>query len=166
MDCVRSSVREKAKSVKCLYRRDEANMPGSKKEVVNAKEEGVEYLFNVSPKSIVLNNETATGVELLTTSMSEPDESGRQRVVINEGSEFIEEADVIIMALGFSPEVPEFLKELNVQTNSWGGIETKDYLTSNKKVYAGGDCQRGAHLAVTAALDGREAAKKIVKALS
>lgn len=166
MDCVRSSVREKAKSVKCLYRRDEANMPGSKKEVVNAKEEGVEYLFNVSPKSIVTNNETATGVELLTTSMSEPDESGRQRVVINEGSEFIEEADVVIMALGFSPEVPEFLKELNVQTNSWGGVETKNYVTSNKKVYAGGDCQRGAHLAVTAALDGREAAKEIVKALS
>ncbi|RXJ90567.1 glutamate synthase small subunit [Arcobacter sp. CECT 8983] len=166
MDCVRTSVREKARSVKCLYRRDEANMPGSKKEVVNAKEEGVEYQFNVSPKSIVIDNNIATGVELLTTSMSEPDESGRQRVVINEGSEYIEEADVVIMALGFSPEVPEFFKELNVETNSWGAVETNNYVTSNKKVYAGGDCQRGAHLAVTAALDGREAAKEIVKALS
>ncbi len=165
MDCVRSSVREKAKSVKCLYRRDEANMPGSKKEVVNAKEEGVEYMFNVSPKSMVTKDGKATGVELLTTSMSEPDESGRQRVVINEGSEFIEEADVVIMALGFSPEAPQFLKELGVEVNSWGGIETTNYQTTNKKVYAGGDCQRGAHLAVTAAVDGREAARKIFEAL-
>lgn len=166
MDCVRTSVREKAKSVKCLYRRDEANMPGSKKEVVNAKEEGVEYVFNVSPKSIVVENGKATGVELLTTSMSEPDESGRQRVVINDGSEYIEEADVVIMALGFSPEKPSFLKDLNVDTNSWGGVETNKYQTSNAKVYAGGDCQRGAHLAVTAAVDGREAAKTIIEALS
>ncbi len=165
MDCVRSSVREKAKSVKCLYRRDEANMPGSKKEVVNAKEEGVEYMFNVSPKSIVSKDGKATGVELLTTLMSEPDESGRQKVVINEGSEFIEEADVVIMALGFSPEAPQFLKELGVEVNSWGGIETINYQTTNKKVYAGGDCQRGAHLAVTAAVDGREAARKIFEAL-
>lgn len=166
MDCVRTSVREKAKSVKCLYRRDEANMPGSKKEVVNAKEEGVEYVFNVSPKSIVIENGIATGVELLTTSMSEPDESGRQKVVINDGSEYIEDADIIIMALGFSPEVPSFLKDLNVDTNSWGGIETSNYKTSNKKVYAGGDCQRGAHLAVTAAVDGREAARTIIKNFS
>lgn len=166
MDCVRTSVREKAKSVKCLYRRDEANMPGSKKEVVNAKEEGVEYVFNVSPKSVVVNDGVATGVELLTTSMSEPDESGRQKVVINEGSEYIEEADVVIMALGFSPEKPSFLKDLNVDTNSWGGVETNKYQTSNAKVYAGGDCQRGAHLAVTAAADGREAAKTIIQALS
>jgi glutamate synthase (NADPH/NADH) small chain len=166
MDCVRTSVREKAKSVKCLYRRDEANMPGSKKEVVNAKEEGVEYVFNVSPKSIAVENGKATGVELLTTSMSEPDESGRQKVVINDGSEYIEEADVVIMALGFSPEKPSFLKDLNVDTNSWGGVETNKYQTSNTKVYAGGDCQRGAHLAVTAAVDGREAAKTIIEALS
>ncbi|QKJ23794.1 glutamate synthase subunit beta [Poseidonibacter lekithochrous] len=166
MDCVRTSVREKAKSVKCLYRRDEANMPGSKKEVVNAKEEGVEYVFNVSPKSIAVENGKATGVELLTTSMSEPDESGRQKVVINDGSEYIEEADVVIMALGFSPEKPSFLKDLNVDTNAWGGVETNKYQTSNAKVYAGGDCQRGAHLAVTAAVDGREAAKTIIEALS
>jgi len=166
MDCVRTSVREKAKSVKCLYRRDEANMPGSKKEVVNAKEEGVEYVFNVSPKSVVVDNGIATGVELLTTSMSEPDASGRQKVVINDGSEYIEEADVVIMALGFSPEVPSFLKDLNVDTNSWGGIETTSYKTSNAKVYAGGDCQRGAHLAVTAAADGRDAARTIINNLA
>ena len=98
--------------------------------------------------------------------MSKEDTSGRQKVVLIEGSEYFEEADVIILALGFSPEIPEFLKELNVETNSWGGIiiDSK-FRTSNKKVYAGGDCQRGAHLAVTAAVDGREAAKAIIKEL-
>ena len=165
MDCVRSSVREGAKSVKCLYRRDEANMPGSKKEVVNSKEEGVEFVFNVSPNKIIKEGDKAVAIELLKTGLSEPDESGRQRVSIIEGSEYTEEADIIIFALGFSPEAPAFLKELNVETNSWGGIETSNYQTSNKKVYAGGDCQRGAHLAVTAAVDGREAAKEIIKEL-
>ncbi len=166
MDCVRSSVREGASSVKCLYRRNEANMPGSKKEVVNSKEEGVEFVFNVSPKTIKTDGELALGVELLTTSMSEADESGRQRVVIDEGSEYLEEADIIIMALGFSPEAPSFLKDLSVETNSWGGIEIdKSFQTSNSKVYAGGDCERGAHLAVTAAADGRDAARAIIKTL-
>ena len=167
MDCVRSSVREGASSVKCLYRRNEANMPGSKKEVVNSKEEGVEFVFNVSPKSIKTDGDLALGVELLTTSMSEADESGRQKVVINEGSEYLEEADIIIMALGFAPEGPAFLKELNVETNSWGGIQiNKSFKTSNDKVYAGGDCERGAHLAVTAAADGRDAARAIIQTLA
>ncbi len=166
MDCVRTSVREGAETVKCLYRRDEKNMPGSKKEVVNAKEEGVEFVFNVSPKSIKVENNLAVSVELLQTSMSEPDESGRQKVTIIDGSEYLEDADVVILALGFSPEVPSFLKELNVETNSWGGVVIdSSYKTSNKKVYAGGDCRRGAHLAVTAAVDGREAAKAIIKEL-
>jgi glutamate synthase (NADPH/NADH) small chain len=167
MDCVRSSVREGAKTVKCLYRRDEANMPGSKKEVVNSKEEGVEFVFNVSPNKIISTDNNATGIELLKTELSEPDESGRQRVSIVEGSEYIEDADVIIFALGFSPETPSFLSEINIETNSWGGIVTsKTCQTSNPKFYAGGDCQRGAHLAVTAAVDGREAAKEITKVLS
>ena len=166
MDCVRTSVREGAQTVKCLYRRDEVNMPGSKKEVVNAKEEGVEFVFNVSPKSIKVKDNSAFAVELLETSMSEPDNSGRQKVVVNQGSEYLEEADVVILALGFSPEVPTFLKELNVETNSWGAVVVNsEFKTSNKKVYAGGDCQRGAHLAVTAAADGREAAKAIIKDL-
>ncbi len=166
MDCVRTSVREGAETVKCLYRRDEKNMPGSKKEVVNAKEEGVEFVFNVSPKSIKVEKDLAVAVELLQTKMSEADASGRQKVVSVDGSEYLEEADVVILALGFSPEVPAFLKELNVETNSWGGIVIdSNYKTSNKKVYAGGDCQRGAHLAVTAAVDGREAAKAIIKEL-
>ena len=166
MDCVRTSVREGAETVKCLYRRDEANMPGSKKEVVNAKEEGVEFVFNVSPKSIKVENNNAIAVELLETSITQVDLIGRQKVVINEGSEYLEEADIIILALGFSPEVPAFLKELNVETNSWGGIIVDSkFKTTNLKVYAGGDCQRGAHLAVTAATDGREAARAITKEL-
>ena len=166
MDCVRTSVREGAQTVKCLYRRDEVNMPGSKKEVVNAKEEGVEFVFNVSPKSIKVEKDLAVAVELLETSMSEADVSGRQKVVLVEGSEYLEEADVVILALGFSPEAPTFLKELNVETNSWGAVVVNsEFKTSNKKVYAGGDCQRGAHLAVTAAADGRDAAKAIIKEL-
>lgn len=166
MDCIRSSAREGAKSVKCLYRRDKANMPGSKKEVVNSEEEGAEFVFNVSPVSIETSNALATGIKLIKTELSEADESGRQSVKNIEGSEYVEEADVIIYALGFSPEAPEFLKEANVELNSWGGIVTNNYQTSNAKVYAGGDCQRGAHLAVTAAADGREAAKAIIEAIS
>ncbi len=167
MDCVRTSLREGAKTVKCLYRRDEANMPGSKKEVINSKEEGAEFIFNVSPKSIKIENGMAVAIELEETTLSEPDESGRQRVNIVEDSQYFEETDIIIMALGFSPEVPSFLNKAKVKINSWGGIEiNSNYQTSNKKFYAGGDCQRGAHLAVTAAADGREAAKEIIKALS
>lgn len=167
MDCVRSSVREGASTVKCLYRRDEANMPGSKKEVVNAKEEGVEYIFNVSPNKIIKKGDTAVGIEVLKTELSQADESGRQRVTIIDGSEYLEDADVIIFALGFSPETPDFFEDANLKTNSWGGIDIKpSYQTSNPKFYAGGDCNRGAHLAVTAALDGREAAAQIEKALA
>jgi len=166
MDCIRSSAREGAKSVKCLYRRDKKNMPGSKKEVINSEEEGAEFVFNVSPVSIETSNALATGIKLIKTELSEADESGRQSVKNIEGSEYIEEADVIIYALGFSPEAPEFLNKANVELNSWGGVITNNYQTSNKKVYAGGDCQRGAHLAVTAAADGREAAKAIIQAIS
>ena len=166
MDCIRSSAREQAKSVKCLYRRDKANMPGSKKEVINSEEEGAEFVFNVSPVSIVTSNALATGIKLIKTELSAADESGRQSVKNIEGSEYIEEADVIIYALGFSPEAPEFLSKANIEVNSWGGVITNNYQTSNKKVYAGGDCQRGADLAVRAAADGREAAKAIIEAIS
>jgi len=159
MDCVRTSVREGASSVKCLYRRDEANMPGSKKEVVNSKEEGVEFVFNVSPKSIESN-----GVTLLKTTMSEADESGRQSVQIVDGSEYLEEADVVILALGFDQELPKFLTDLNLDMDRWNGIKVdQNHQTSNPKIYAGGDGVRGADLAVRAAADGKAAAKAIVE---
>jgi len=159
MDCVRTSVREGAKTVKCLYRRDRENMPGSKKEVDNSIEEGVDFVFNVSPKSI---NEQ--GVILEKTQLSDPDESGRRRVEIIPESEYLEEADVIIMALGFDQELPQFLQDLNLELDKWNGIKVNEnYQTSNPKIYSGGDSVRGAHLAVTATFDGREAAKAIFK---
>lgn len=163
MDCVRTSVREGAKSVKCLYRRDEANMPGSKKEVVNAKEEGVEFVFNVSPKSIVTRSGISRGVELQKTALSQANSRGRRQVVPTEGSEYIEEADIIILALGFDMEAPAFLNEAGINLDKWGGIIINDnYQTSNPKIYSGGDCNRGADLAVTATADGKNAAIEII----
>jgi len=159
MDCVRTSVREGASSVKCLYRRDEANMPGSKKEVVNSKEEGVEFVFNVTPKSIETN-----GVIVERTAMSEPDETGRQSVKVVQGSEYLEEADIIILALGFDQELPTFIKETKIELDRWSGIVVNgNQQTSNSKIFAGGDSVRGADLAVTAAADGKAAAKAIVE---
>ena len=159
MDCVRTSIREGAKSVKCLYRRDEANMPGSKKEVINSKEEGVEFVFNVSPVSIESN-----GVNLIQTEMSKPDASGRQSVKEIAGSEYLEEADVIILALGFEQELPAFISESGLELDKWNGIKVNENCqSSNSKIYAGGDSVRGADLAVTAAADGKKAAAAIVK---
>lgn len=158
MDCVRTSIREGASSVKCLYRRDEVNMPGSKKEVVNSKEEGVEFVFNVSPKSIELN-----GVTVSKTAMSEPDESGRQSVQIIENSEYLEEADIIILALGFDQELPSFIKDSDLELDRWNGLKVNEkHQTSNPKIYAGGDSVRGADLAVRAAADGKLAAQFII----
>ena len=161
MDCVRTSVREGARLVKCLYRRDEANMPGSKKEVVNAKEEGVEFIFNVSPVAI-----KEDGVEMIQTQMSEPDQSGRQSVKEIDGSNYIEEADIIMLALGFDQELPEFIQKSGLELDRWNGIKVNEnYQTSNSKVYAGGDSVRGADLAVTAAADGKQAALAIIDSL-
>jgi glutamate synthase (NADPH/NADH) small chain len=158
MDCVRTSVREGASDVKCLYRRDEANMPGSKKEVDNSKEEGVEFVFNVSPVSI---NES--GVLLEKTELTTPDESGRQKVQIIPNSSYLQEADIIILALGFDQELPQFIKDSKLELDKWQGIKVNDdYSTSIKNIYSGGDSVRGADLAVTATLDGREAAKTII----
>ncbi|MCD4757810.1 MAG: glutamate synthase subunit beta [Arcobacteraceae bacterium] len=158
MDCVRTSIREGATTVKCLYRRDEANMPGSKKEVVNSKEEGVEFVFNVSPKSIESN-----GVIVEQTTMSEADESGRQSVKIVPNSDYLEEADIIILALGFEQELPSFIKESELELDRWNGLKINEkYQTSNSKIYAGGDSVRGADLAVRAAADGKVAAKFII----
>jgi len=167
MDCVRTSLREGAKSVTCLYRRDARNMPGSRKEYLNAKEEGVDFVFNSSPKQVIVNSDgEVVGIEMLKTALGEPDESGRQRLKEIEGSEFRVDADVIIFALGFSPVSFEFLSANGIETNSWGGIEIdENFETSTKGVYAGGDCRRGADLVVTAVYDGREAAKAIIKNL-
>lgn len=168
MDCLRTAKREGAKSVTCLYRRDAHNMPGSQKEYKNAIEEGVDFTFFASPKEIVVNeNGDAIAVEVIKTTLGAKDESGRQRMEEVKGSEFRVKADIIIMSLGFDPAVPSFLAENGIETNKWGGIiineETHETTTSG--VYAGGDCYRGADLVVTAAYDGREAARNIAHSL-
>ncbi len=165
MDCVRTALREQAKSVKCLYRRDAHNMPGSRKEYKNAKEEGVEFEFYASPKEVLRNEDgEVIGVKMVKTQLSEPDESGRQRVEEISGSEFTVEADVVIFALGFDPVAYPFLAENGIETDKWGGIIVdENYETTKPGVYAGGDCHRGADLVVTAVRDGREAAKAMVK---
>jgi glutamate synthase (NADPH/NADH) small chain len=167
MDCVRTAKREGAKSVKCLYRRDAHNMPGSQKEYKNAKEEGVEFQFYASPKQVLLDeNGRAIGVEMVKTVLGAKDESGRQRMEEVKGSEFTVKADVVILALGFDPSVPSFLAENGIETNSWGGIVVDEtYQTSTQGIYAGGDVYRGADLVVNAAYDGREAARAIIKSL-
>ena len=165
MDCVRTAVREGATSVKCLYRRDEKSMPGSKKEVFNAKEEGVEFIFNVAPKSFITNSGILiTGIELEKTQLTPLDDNGKQKLEIIKDSSYIEEADVVILALGFEQETPQFIKDLNLDLDKWNGIIVdENHKTSNPKIYAGGDGVRGADLAVRAAADGKSAAKAMIK---
>jgi glutamate synthase (NADPH/NADH) small chain len=168
MDCLRTAKREGAKNVTCLYRRDEKNMPGSKKEYKNAMEEGVDFAFLSAPKKIILDDDgKAIAVEYVNTKLGAKDESGRQRMEEIKGSETRINADVIIMSLGFDPAVPSFLAENGIETNSWGGIviDEETHETTTSGIYAGGDCFRGADLVVTAAFDGREAARSIATSL-
>jgi len=168
MDCVRTAKREGAKSVTCLYRRDEKNMPGSKKEYKNAMEEGVHFTFFASPKEIILGESgNAIAVEYVKTTLGAKDASGRQKMEEVKGSEARVNADVVIMSLGFDPAVPSFLAENGIETNAWGGIiiDEETHETTTSGIYAGGDCFRGADLVVTAAYDGREAARSIAHSL-
>jgi glutamate synthase (NADPH/NADH) small chain len=165
MDCLRAAVREGAKSVTCLYRRDKFNMPGSKKEFKNALDEGVVFVYNTAPKDIIVNNEgNVIGVNMQKTIMSEKSSDGRQSVEIVKGSDFKVDADIVVFALGFSPSSPAFLAENGIEVNSRGAIFVNDKCqTSKAGVYAGGDCVRGAALVVNAAADGKAAAKQILK---
>lgn len=167
MDCLRTAKREGAKSVTCLYRRDEKNMPGSKKEYKNAMEEGVDFTFLASPKEVVIEDGKAISVEYIKTTLGLKDSSGRQKMEEVKGSETRINADVIIMSLGFDLEVPSFLAENGIETNEWGGviINEETHETTTSGIYAGGDCYRGADLVVTAAYDGREAARSIANSL-
>ena len=167
MDCIRTSLREGASSVKCLYRRDAINMPGSKKEFKNAKEEGAEFVFNSSPKEVQVNSSgEVVGIEMLKTVLSQKDDSGRQSVSIVDNSEFRVDADVVIFALGFDQVNPAFLSENGIKTNKWGEIEASDKLESSTPfVFTGGDCYRGSDLVVTAAEDGKVAAREIANKL-
>ena len=168
MDCVRTSIRQGAFSVTCAYRRDEANMPGSRKEVRNAKDEGVEFLFNRQPVEIV-GNDKVEGVRLVETRLGEPDENGRQRPEPVAGSEQNLPADVVIIAFGFRPDPQAWLAEHGIETLENGriavGASGLVHQTTNEKIFAGGDMVRGADLVVTAVFEGREAAKSIAEKL-
>ena len=163
MDCVRTSVRQKANSVKCLYRRDKDNMPGSAREVANAEEEGVEFVWLSSPKEFRGKNK----IEKLIVDqiqLGDPDDSGRRRPEIKQGSEFEIKADMVIKALGFDPEnLPLLFEAQELQVTKWGTIKTDfDTMETNiKGVFAAGDIVRGASLVVWAIKDGRDAALSI-----
>ncbi|HAO60105.1 MAG TPA: glutamate synthase small subunit [Psychrobacter sp.] len=167
MDCNRTAIRQGAERVVCAYRRDEANMPGSLREVKNAKEEGVEFLFNRQPTQIVGLNGQVTGVKVVTTQLGKPDNRGRQRPEPIPNSEEIIECDVVIMAFGFRPSPADWFKASDVATDESGRVlaaeeQTFKFQTSNPKIFAGGDMVRGSDLVVTAIWEGREAAKGIL----
>ena len=163
MDCVRTSVRQNAKSVKCLYRRDKVNMPGSAREVANAEEEGVEFIWLSSPKQFLGKNK----VENITVDkikLGEPDDSGRRKPEILKNSHFNLKTDIVIKALGFDPEnLPKLFGSKELQITKWGTLKTDfDTLETNLPgVFAAGDIVRGASLVVWAIKDGRDAAKSI-----
>ena len=167
MDCVRTSVRQKAKSVKCLYRRDKENMPGSAREVANAEEEGVEFIWLSNPKEFK-GSKKIESLIVNKMKLGEPDDSGRRKPIIKENSEFKIEADIVIKALGFDPEeLPKLFGEAKLQVTKWGTIKTDfDTMETNiAGIFAAGDIIRGASLVVWAIKDGRDAAESIQKYL-
>ena len=166
MDCCRTAVRQGAASVTCAYRRDEANMPGSKREVANAREEGVQFLFNRQPIGI-LGEHQVEGVELVTTELGEPDASGRRRPVVVHGSQVTVTADIVLIAFGFRPNPPDWLATHGVKVNDRDRVVAREgsefpLQTSNPKIFAGGDMVRGSDLVVTAIWQGRQAAQGIL----
>lgn len=177
MDCVRSAIRLGAAKVTCAYRRDEANMPGSAREVANAREEGVRFLFNRQPVLIEGDaDDQVIGVQVVETRLGEPDERGRQSAVPIEGSHSLLEADVVIIAFGFSPTVPDWLAAQGVEGTPNGRIIAGGgtlgdngrlpFQTTHPKIFAGGDAVRGADLVVTAVAEGRDAASSIALMLN
>ena len=167
MDCVRTAVRQKAKSVKCLYRRDRSNMPGSAREVKNAEEEGVEFIWLTSPKQFI-GNEKIDKVEVNKMILGEPDLSGRKKPEVKPGSEFTVSADLVIKSLGFDPEdIPNLFNAKELAISKWGTIKINlDSMQTNLDgVFAAGDIVRGASLVVWAIKDGRDAAIQIEKYL-
>lgn len=164
MDCVRTSVRQSAKSVQCLYRRDEENMPGSKREVQNAKEEGVEFVFNRQPIA-VLGDDAVSGVKVVTTALGQPDAQGRRKPEVVAGSEEIIPADRVIIAFGFRPSPAPWFGEHNIATDDGGKVVVSGahkFQTTHPQIFAGGDMVRGSDLVVTAVFEGREAAQGIL----
>jgi glutamate synthase (NADPH) small chain len=168
MDCVRTAVRLGASTVTCVYRRDEANMPGSRREVKNAREEGVAFLFNRQPLAI-RGEGRVTGVQVIETALGAADANGRRAAQPVPGSEALLDADVVIQAFGFRPSPAAWLAEHGVQLEADGRVRIAGalpYQTSHPRIFAGGDNVRGADLVVTAVHDGREAGEAIARMLA
>ncbi len=172
MDCVRTSIRQNAAEVICAYRRDKSNMPGSKREVKNAVEEGVNFMFNLQPLGIELNESgQVKGIKMVKTQLGDADAKGRRRAEPVQGSEHVIDADAVIMAFGFQPHSMPWLDPLGVDLDQWGRIKAPEnatftHQTSNPKVFAGGDAVRGSDLVVTAIFEGRNAAEGIMDFLA
>jgi glutamate synthase (NADPH/NADH) small chain len=164
MDCVRTSIRQSATEVTCAYRRDEANMPGSPREVQNAKEEGVNFQFNIQPLDIAVDaSGKACGVKFVRTQLGAADAKGRRSPEPIAGSEFIMEADAVVIAFGFLPSPPQWMKDAGVELDSRGRVIAVDnsefaLQTTKQNVFAGGDMVLGSDLVVTAVDQGRKAA--------
>ena len=170
MDCNRTAIRQGAKSVTCLYRRDEKNMPGSRREVKNAKEEGVIFNFNIQPIDI-LGNKKVEGIKTVQTMLGEADHNGRRIPIPVPDSEKIYDADVVIVAFGFRASPAEWFDDFDIKTKKDGLVVAEEnqefkFQTTNKKVFSGGDMVRGSDLVVTAIWEGREAGKSIIKYIS
>ena len=168
MDCVRTAVRQKAKTVKCLYRRDRDNMPGSAREVGNAEEEGVDFVWLTSPKSFI-GDKKVSEVEVNKMKLGEPDASGRRRPIPVTDGEFKIKAELVIKSLGFDPEnIPKLFGSENLAVSKWGtiNIDLKTMQTNIDGVFAAGDIVRGASLVVWAIRDGRDAAEQMDKYIS
>jgi len=166
MDCNRTAIRQGAVSVTCAYRRDEENMPGSRREVANSREEGVEFLFNRQPIEIV-GSGAVEGVKVVRTRLGDKGPGGRRRPEPIPGTEEILPADAVIIAFGFRPDPPQWLTGAGVNTHADGRLQVDvegryHFQTTHPQIFAGGDNVRGSDLVVTAVWEGREAAKGIL----
>ena len=169
MDCNRTAIRQGAKSVTCAYRRDEANMPGSRREVANSKEEGIRFLFNRQPIEL-LGGDHVTGVKLVETALGKAGPDGRRRPEPIPGTEEVLLADAVVIAFGFRPDPPDWFDDFEVETLQSGRVRVAalgayPFQTTNPKIFAGGDMVRGSDLVVTAVHEGREAARGIARYL-
>lgn len=166
MDCNRTAIRQGAASVTCIYRRDEANMPGSMRDFANSKEEGVRFLWNRQPIEIV-GRDTVEGIKVVKTALGEPDERGRRRPEPLPGTEEIIPADCAVIAFGFEPSPAPWFVDFDIEVDDRGRVQASaetsfKFQTTNPKVFSGGDIVRGADLVVTAVFEGREAAEGIL----
>ena len=167
MDCVRTAIRQGAKSVSCVYRRDKNNMPGSRREVKNATQEGVKFVFNHQPVEIVGDNNQVTGVKFIQTKMGKPDANGCRSAEEIPGSEIVMDADAVLIAFGFQPSPAPWFADFAINLDTKGRVVAPEqgafpFQTSNPKIFSGGDMVRGADLVVTAIYEGRQAGNGIL----